>query len=121
MQQVHFTMHAEGVTQEQCAGMMTTLLNWQAPPPTTLCMQQCQNGLKQTLVEAWLEQTSSTSQSNARPSQITLHIMSHQTCASRPSQHLQLRYCSNRATSTVTAVSSSKPCEHLHARQRQLV
>jgi hypothetical protein len=33
--------------------------------------------LKQTLVSAWLEQTSSTSQSNAEPSQITLHIMSH--------------------------------------------
>jgi hypothetical protein len=30
MQQVHFTMHAEGVTQEQCAGMIDHL-NWQAP------------------------------------------------------------------------------------------
>jgi hypothetical protein len=41
-------------------------------------MQPCQNGPKQTLVSAWLKQTTSTSQNNASSAK-HLHIMSHQT------------------------------------------
>jgi hypothetical protein len=51
-----------GVTQEQCAGMIDhPLLNWQAPTAYNPVHAAMSNGLKQTLVSA-LEQTSSTSQ-----------------------------------------------------------
>jgi hypothetical protein len=110
----------KGVTQEQCAGMIDhPLLNWQAPPPTTLCMQQCQNGPETNSGEC-LAGTNKLNISKVMPG-FTNHLAHHVTPnPSRPSQHLQLVTAVTAPLSTVTA-SSSKPCEHLHARQRQLV
>jgi hypothetical protein len=89
----------KGVTQEQCAGMIDhPLLNWQAPTAYNPVHAAMSNGPETNSGECLLKKQAQHLKSNARPSQITLHIMSHQTCASRPSQHLQLRYCSNRAT-----------------------
>jgi hypothetical protein len=112
MQQVHFTMHAEGVTQEQCAGDRPPL-NWQAPTATTLCMQQCQNGPETNSGEC-LAGTNKLNISKVMPG---LHKSPCTSCHTNPVlaglPTSAVRYCN--APLTVTAVSSSKPCEHLHA------
>jgi hypothetical protein len=104
----------KGVTQEQCAGMMDHLAQLASASRLTLCMRNVKMALKQTLVRPGWDKQAQHLKSNARPSQITLRIMSHKPCASRPSQHL-VRYCGNRAIAVTASENSSKPCEHLHA------
>jgi hypothetical protein len=79
----------KGVTQEQCAGMIdhpAQLASAYRQPHAAMS-----NGPETNSGECHWNKQAQHLKSNARPSQITLHIMSHKTCASR-SQHLQLRY-----------------------------
>jgi hypothetical protein len=104
------TIHAEGVTQEQCAGMIDhPLLNWQAPTATTLHAAMS-NGPETNSGEC-LAGTNKLNISKVMPGLHKSPCTSchRKPCASRPSQHLQCVTAVTAPLSTVTAVSSSKP------------